>query len=104
MKNHFFILLIFFSSASAQKVSIDSLLIGAWKGTSICQIKPSACNDEIAVYHVSKGNQPNIYHIVMNKVINEEEEGMAVYDYTFNAQIIHFFAMITDMTLPGNLL
>ena len=62
----------------------DSLLIGTWKGTSICQIKPSACNDEVNVYHVSKGEKPGTYHIVANKIINDKEEEMAVSDYIFN--------------------
>ncbi|HEY6062544.1 MAG TPA: hypothetical protein VIV35_02985 [Chitinophagaceae bacterium] len=62
----------------------DSLLIGTWKGTSICQIKPSACHDEIAVYHVSKGEKPGIYHIVANKIVNGKEEDMGVDDFIFN--------------------
>jgi len=63
----------------------DSLLIGTWKGTSICQVRPSPCNDEISVCHITKANKPSTYHIVMNKVINEKEEDMAVNDYSFDA-------------------
>lgn len=62
----------------------DTSLIGTWKGTSICQIRLSACNDEIAVYHITKSDRPNTYHIVMNKIVNEKEEDMAVYDYSFD--------------------
>src|SRR5215510_5621895 len=62
----------------------DSSLIGTWKCTSICQVRPSPCNDEIAVYHVSKGKGPNTFHIIMNKVIDGKEEDMGVGEYTFN--------------------
>jgi hypothetical protein len=61
----------------------DSLLIGTWKGTSICQVKPSPCHNEIAVYHITKTDKKNTYHIVMNKVVNGREEDMAVYDYQY---------------------
>jgi hypothetical protein len=59
-------------------------LIGTWKGTSICQVKPSPCNDEIAMYHITKEIKPGIYHMVMNKVVNGKEEDMGVGDYSFS--------------------
>jgi hypothetical protein len=70
----------------AQKIAsaYDSLLIGTWKGTSVCQVKPSSCNDEIAVYHITKGTKPNTYHIAANKVVNEKEEEMGAFDYDFD--------------------
>ena len=64
----------------------DSLIVGTWKGTSICQIITSPCHDEIAVYHITKGEQPGTYHFVMNKVVKEKEEDMAVLDYVFDAK------------------
>jgi len=65
--------------------TIDSSLIGTWKGTSICQVKPSPCNDEIAVYHVTNGAKPNTYHFVMNKVVNGKEEEMGPLDLDYDA-------------------
>lgn len=62
----------------------DSLLIGTWKGTSICQVRPSPCNDEVSVYHITRNDRENSYHVVMNKVINDKEEDMAAYDYYFD--------------------
>jgi len=76
--------LLFADCSYASSTFNDSLLIGTWKGTSICQIKPSACHDEIAVYHISKGEKPGTYHIVANKVINGKEEDMAVSDFIFD--------------------
>ena len=88
MKFFFVSLLFVFSVTSPAQNKLshdDSLLIGTWKGTSICQVKPSACNDEIAAYHISKGSLPNTYHIIGNKVVNGVEEYMGEYDYSFDA-------------------
>ena len=63
----------------------DTALTGTWKGTSICQIKSSPCNDEIAVYHIAKGTKAGTFHVVANKVVNGKEEDMGESDYTFNA-------------------
>jgi hypothetical protein len=70
----------------AQKISSanDSLLIGTWKGTSICQVRPSPCNDEIAICHITRGAKPNTFHFVMNKMVNEKEEDMGVLDFNFD--------------------
>jgi hypothetical protein len=62
----------------------DSLLTGAWKGTSICQVRPSPCHDEVNVYHITETKKANTFHVVMNKIINDAEEDMAAFDYTFN--------------------
>jgi hypothetical protein len=87
MKRYFLLLLLLFLIAVRSGATFnDSLLIGTWKGTSICQVRPSSCNDEIAVYHISKGEKPGTYHIVMNKVIKDKEEDMAEYDYSFDAK------------------
>lgn len=70
----------------AQKiVSVnDSLLIGTWKGTAICQVRPSPCNDEIAIYHITRGAKPKTFHFVMNKMVNEKEEEMGALDFYFD--------------------
>jgi predicted secreted protein len=58
---------------------------GTWKGTSLCQVKQSACHDENVVYHISK-TSATIYTIQASKVVNGAEEDMgtldAVYDET----------------------
>lgn len=76
---------VFTASSYGSSVNNDSLLTGTWKGISICQVRPSPCNDEIAVYHISKGTKPNTYHMLMNKLVNGVEEEMGENDYTFNA-------------------
>lgn len=81
----FLLLLLFANYLFAHGATTDTSLTGTWKGTSICQIKPSACNDEIAIYHITKGDKPNTYRMVMNKEINGVEEDMGVNEYIFNA-------------------
>ena len=76
--------LLFAACSQASSTFNDSLLTGTWKGTFICQIKPSACHDEINVYHVTKGEKPGTYHIVANKIVNDKEEGMGENNYIFN--------------------
>ena len=67
------------------KPKTDPALIGTWKGTSICQVKPSPCNDEIAVYHITKQIAPGIYHVAGNKLVNGKEEEMGEFDFSFSA-------------------
>ena len=87
MKFFFVSLLFGFSVTSPAQNKLshdDSLLIGTWKGTSICQVRPSACNDEIAAYHITRDSSPNIYHMVLNKVVNGAEEYMGESDYSLD--------------------
>lgn len=86
MNKHFLFLLFLFSSRSSNGQSpVDTSLTGSWQGRSICLIRPSPCNDEIAIYHISKAGGDNSYHIVMNKMVNGREEGMAEYDYRYES-------------------
>ena len=52
---------------------------GIWKGTSLCQVKPSACHDEDVVYHISK-KSANLYTIQASKIVNGAEEDMGTFD------------------------
>ena len=63
----------------------DSLLIGTWTGTSLCQVRSSPCHDEIAVCHISKGSKPNTFHFIMNKMVSGKEEDVGVLDYVYDA-------------------
>jgi len=46
------------------------------------------------VYHISKGTNPDIYHIIANKVINGKEEDMGEDDYVFNVANHSLFCYI----------
>lgn len=47
---------------------------GTWKGTSLCQVKSSPCNDEVVVYHITKDSTG--YIMQMNKIVGGVEEEM----------------------------
>ena len=108
IKTHFSLLFFFcsgFSISSAQKVSIDSTLIGVWKGTSICQIKNSPCHDENVVYHISKGHGIDTFKIVATKIVNGKEEEMGTLGFKFNKktnQLISTDYGLWTFNLKGN--
>src|SRR3954447_4001833 len=72
------------NQAQTGVVNIDTLLIGTWNGTSICQIKNSPCHDEIVVYHISKNKGADIFFINANKIVNGVEEGMGILPFVYN--------------------
>ena len=62
----------------AQQTAADKIA-GTWKGTSICQVKQSACHDENVVYHISK-KSANVYTIQASKIVNGAEDDMGTFD------------------------
>ena len=75
----------------AQQTTADKIE-GTWKGTSICQVKQSACHDENVVYHISK-KSANLYAIQANKIVNDAEEDMGTFDsvvYRATQQTLNF--------------
>ena len=62
----------------AQQSTADKIE-GIWKGTSLCQVKQSACHDENVVYHISK-RAANLYTIQASKIVNGAEEDMGTFD------------------------
>ena len=71
----------------AGQASNDSLIIGVWKGTSLCQVKTSPCHDETVVCHISKAGKPNEYNVLMNKIVNGAEEDMGTLLGRFNPKL-----------------
>jgi len=72
-----------YSKMNAQ-VNYDTLLIGVWKGSSICQIKNSPCHDETVVYYISKKPGIDTFYINGNKIVNGVEEEMGILPFTLN--------------------
>jgi hypothetical protein len=56
---------------------------GIWKGTSLCQVKPSACHDETVVYHISKKSE-SLYTMQAGKVVNGAEDDMGTFDAVYD--------------------
>ena len=62
---------------TGKPVPDDSALVGDWRGDSICQVRPSACNDEKALYRFKKlGDQPNRFSLEADKIVNGEPVSM----------------------------
>jgi hypothetical protein len=50
--------------------------VGVWRGTSLCTLRPSPCNDEIAVYRITRLNGKDSLSFDARKVVNGVEEEM----------------------------
>ena len=67
--------------AHCQNPSIDSTIIGVWKGTSICQLQNTSCQDEIVVYYITKSRDVDSFSVKANKIIDGREQEMGVLLY-----------------------
>jgi hypothetical protein len=50
--------------------------VGIWRGTSLCTVRPSACNDEIVVYRITRRATADSLTIDARKIVNGREEEM----------------------------
>jgi hypothetical protein len=64
----------------------DDALVGDWRGDSICVVRPSACVDEKALYHVKKLGQPDHYSMQADKIVNGEPVNMGTTDCVFASE------------------
>lgn len=62
--------------APAQAATGAANAIGVWRGTSLCLVRPSACNDEVVVYRIARLNTVDSVSIDARKVVNAREEKM----------------------------
>src|SRR5258705_9422039 len=60
--------------ASAGTADLSSV-VGVWRGTSRCTVRPSSCNDEVAVYYFSGTDRDHILWVA-NKIVDGKEEEM----------------------------
>src|SRR5215208_8223081 len=52
--------------------------VGTWRGTSLCLVRPSACNDEIVVYRIAPTKAADSLTVDARKIVRGEEEEMGV--------------------------
>jgi hypothetical protein len=74
------------NQAQTAKVNMDTLLVGAWHGTSICQLKNSPCHDEVVVYHISKNRGIDTFYINAGKIVNGTEVEMGILPFVYNSK------------------
>jgi hypothetical protein len=64
--------------AAGYAQSIESV-IGTWRGTSTCLVKPSACHDEVNVYYITRlAADTSKLTIDATKIVNGVEEQMGI--------------------------
>jgi hypothetical protein len=52
--------------------------VGTWRGTSVCLVRPSACNDEIVVYRITPMKATDSLAIDGRRIVRGEEQEMGV--------------------------
>ncbi len=52
--------------------------VGTWRGTSLCQVRPSACQDETVVYRISRTPTRDSLAMDGRKIVNAAEVEMGV--------------------------
>ena len=66
------------NSAMAQAPAAATSALGVWRGTSLCLVRPSPCNDESVVYRITRLRSSDTLSIDASKMVNGQEEEMAV--------------------------
>src|SRR5882672_8083563 len=64
--------------ALAQVSVAASNPVGVWRGTSLCRLRPSPCNDESIVYRITRVNASDSLSVDARKIVNGQEEEMGV--------------------------
>lgn len=59
--------------------------VGTWRGTSLCQVRPSACHDEHVVYRISRTTTRDSLTMDGRKIVNGAEVEMGVLGCRFDA-------------------
>lgn len=65
--------------AAAQATSTRAAaatVVGVWRGTSACKVHPSACKDEIVVYHITRVEGSDSLVIDGRKIVGNAERDM----------------------------
>ena len=59
--------------------------VGIWRGTSVCLVRPSACNDEIVVYRITHTKAADSLMLDARKIVRGEEQEMGVLTCRFTS-------------------
>jgi hypothetical protein len=82
---------------SQKPTSDESVLVGDWRGDSICQVRPSACHDEDSLYHFTKMDaKPGAYSLKADKIVNGQPVTMGTSDCSYDAK-----AQQLECLIPG---
>ncbi len=67
---------VFVRHVPAQTARPDPL--GTWRGTSVCQVRPSACHDENVVFRIARTAASDTLALDGRKIVNAVEVEMGV--------------------------
>ena len=95
------------SAAHATAKDNPDAILGDWHGTSTCLVKPSACHDEEALYHVKAGEKPGTFSLQADKIVNGTPQQMGPPAECSNKDkqdVLHceFGRGYLDLTLKGD--
>ena len=67
--------------------------VGVWRGESKCVVRPSACNDETALYRIASASAPDRVMVSGGKIVDGREVSMASSEcsYTVKTHVIACF-------------
>jgi hypothetical protein len=86
--------------AGQKPTSDESVLAGDWRGDSICQVRPSACQDEDSLYHFTKvDGKPGAYSLKADKIVNGQAVTMGTSDCTYDAKAQALECSIPDRAM-----
>src|SRR4051794_28441122 len=66
------------SAQSPSQPTTGATPVGTWRGTSVCLVRPSSCNDEIVVYRISRLKTADSVAMDARKIVRGEEQEMGV--------------------------
>ncbi|MFL5605321.1 MAG: hypothetical protein ACJ8AD_02625, partial [Gemmatimonadaceae bacterium] len=52
--------------------------VGVWRGTSLCSVRSSPCNNEIVVYRITRAKTGDSLSLDARKIVSGREEEMGV--------------------------
>ena len=58
--------------------------VGTWRGTSLCQVRPSACHDESVVFRITRTTARDSLALDGRKIVNNAEVEMGVLGCRFD--------------------
>ena len=70
--------------------------VATWRGTSLCQVRPSACNDESVVFRITRTAARDSLALDGRKIVNGAEVEMGVLGCRLDAPSARLTCLIPD--------
>ena len=73
------------AGAQSQSRQPATTPVGTWRGTSVCLVRPSACNDEIVVYRIAPTKVADSLTMDARRIVRGQEVDMGVLTCRFTS-------------------